>query len=58
MNCYYFVFGKCNPTQYGYNYEFGQEFFEVYADTYENAYQAVYMKCVEKHGLQNYKDML
>ena len=54
---YYFVFGEFTPTGYGYNYERNQEFFEVNAKTYEDAYQAVYMKCVEKHGLQNYKDM-
>ena len=54
---YYFVFGEFTPVQYGYNYERNQEFFEVNAKTYEDAYQAVYMKCIEKHGLQNYKDM-
>lgn len=54
---YYFVVGEFNPTGYGYNYDYNQEFFEVYANTYEDAYQAVYMKCVEKYGLQNYKDM-
>lgn len=54
---YYFVFGEFNPTGYGYNYDYNQQFFEVYANTYEAAYQVVYMKCVEKYGLQNYKDM-
>ena len=54
---YYFVFGKFNPTNYGYNYEFNQEFFEVYAKTFDEAYQAVYIKCTEKYGLQRYEDM-
>ena len=54
---YYFIFGEFTPTGYGYNYESNQEFFEVNAKTYEDAYQTVYLKCVEKHGVQNYKDM-
>lgn len=54
---YYFVFGEFNSTGYGYNYDRNQKFFEVYAKTFDEAYQAVYMKCVEKHGVQTYNDM-
>jgi len=54
---FYFTTGQFSPVQYGYNYERNQKFFEVYAETYDEAYQAVYMKCTEIYGLQNYKDM-
>ena len=54
---YYFSTGEFSPVQYGYNYERNQKFFEVYAETYDDAYQAVYMKCAEIYGLQQYTDM-